>query len=150
MPPGARTLAISGPATAMSNQCMALPASTASTDASGSGIASALPASGTDIRQDAAQLAQHRRIGLDRGDVGAHRDQRGGQLAGSGAEVEHPRAGRGLKRPAHGGLRVVRAVLGVRGRRRAERGSVPEPFVLFHAISLSTGAKELDEMVLGL
>ena len=42
-PPGARTLAISGPATAMSNQCMALPASTASTDASGSGIASALP-----------------------------------------------------------------------------------------------------------
>ena len=43
MPPGTRTLAISGPATSMSNQCRAWPASTASTDASGSGTASALP-----------------------------------------------------------------------------------------------------------
>lgn len=42
-PWGARTLAISGPATAMSNQCMALPATTASTDPSGSGIDSAQP-----------------------------------------------------------------------------------------------------------
>lgn len=35
MPPGASTRAISGPAAAMSNQCRAFPASTASTDASG-------------------------------------------------------------------------------------------------------------------
>lgn len=45
IPPGTKTLAISGPATSMSDQCMALPAHTASTDASVSGIASALPGS---------------------------------------------------------------------------------------------------------
>jgi len=33
---------------------------------------------GTDSRQRAAQLGQHRRIGLDRDDFGAQRDQRGG------------------------------------------------------------------------
>lgn len=42
-PPGARTRAISGPAAAMSNQCIAFPETTASTDPSGSGIVSALP-----------------------------------------------------------------------------------------------------------
>ncbi|MER6006797.1 hypothetical protein ABT120_50255 [Nonomuraea angiospora] len=36
---------------------------------------------------------------LDRDDVGAQRDQDGGQVAGSGAEVEHARAG--LERRAH-------------------------------------------------
>ena len=39
-------------------------------------------------RKGAAQLGQHRRIGFDRNDFGTQRDQRGGQLAGSGAEVE--------------------------------------------------------------
>jgi hypothetical protein len=37
-------------------------------------------------RKGAAQLGQHRRIGFDRNDFGAQRDQRGGQLAGSGAQ----------------------------------------------------------------
>jgi hypothetical protein len=37
-PPGARTLAISGPATSMSNQCKALPANTAATESAGSGV----------------------------------------------------------------------------------------------------------------
>jgi hypothetical protein len=92
---------------------------------------------GTDIRQDPAQLGPHRRVGLDRGDVGAHRGQRGGELAGSGAEVEHPHAGRGLERPPHRGPRIVRAVFGVRRRRRAERRGVQQPFVLIHAITLS-------------
>ena len=68
-------------------------------------------------RKGAAQLGQHRRIGLDRDDFGTQRDQRGGQLAGSGAEVEHSRAGRGLGRPARRGLGVVRPVLSVGGRR---------------------------------
>jgi hypothetical protein len=44
VPPGTSTRAISGPATAMSNQCIAWPATTASTQPSGSGIDSALPA----------------------------------------------------------------------------------------------------------
>jgi hypothetical protein len=35
-------------------------------------------------RKGAAQLGQHRRIGFDRNDFGTQRDQRGGQLAGSG------------------------------------------------------------------
>lgn len=46
-----------------------------------------------------AQLDQHRRIGFDSNDFGTQRDQGGGQLAGSGAEVEHSRAGRGLEGP---------------------------------------------------
>ena len=91
---------------------------------------------GTDSRERAAQLGQHRRIGLDRDDLGAQRVQHGGQLAGSGAEVEHSRAGRGLQRPAHRGLRVVRAVLGVCGRRCAERRAATQPFLLFHAVIL--------------
>lgn len=53
---------------------------------------------GTDSRQRAAQLDQHRRIGLDRNDVGAQRDQRAGQLAGSGAKAKHTPARRGLQR----------------------------------------------------
>ncbi len=80
---------------------------------------------GADRRQRVAQLAKHRRIGFDRYDVGAQRVQRGGELAGTCAEVEHPRAGRSLKRPAHRRLRVVRAVLGLRGRCCAERRTVP-------------------------
>lgn len=52
-------------------------------------------------------------------------------------EVEHPRAGRGLEHPAHRGLCVVRAVLGVRGRRGAERRAVTKPFALVHALTLS-------------
>jgi hypothetical protein len=55
-----------------------------------------------------AVSGQHRRIGLDRDDFGAQRDQHGGQLAGSGTEFEHPRPGRGLERPAHRRLRVAR------------------------------------------
>lgn len=43
------------------------------------------------------------------------------QLAGSGAEVEHPWAGRGRERPAHRGLRVIRTMRGVRGGRCPER-----------------------------
>jgi hypothetical protein len=97
----------------------------------------------TDIRQCAAQLGQHRRVGLDRGDVGAQRNQRGGELAGAGAEVEHPQAGRGLERPANRGLRIVRAVLGVCGRRRAERRGMTAPFVLFHAITLAAAVAVL-------
>ncbi|GAA3030100.1 hypothetical protein GCM10020000_03440 [Streptomyces olivoverticillatus] len=92
---------------------------------------------GADSRQRAAQLGQHRRVGLDRDDVGTQRDQRGGQLAGAGTEVEHARAGRGLKRPAHRSLRVVRTVLGVCGRRCAERRGVKLPFILIHAVTLS-------------
>jgi hypothetical protein len=91
---------------------------------------------GTDSRQRAAQLGQHRPVGLDGNDFGAERDQRGGELAGSCAEVEHSRAGRRLERPAHRGLRVVRAVLGVCGRHCAERRAVKSPFVLFHALRL--------------
>jgi len=68
-------------------------------------------------RKGAAQLGQHRRIGFDRTDFGTQRDRRGGQLAGSGAEVGHSRAGRGLERPARRGLGVVRPVLSVGGRR---------------------------------
>ena len=67
---------------------------------------------------------KHRRIGFDRNDFGTQRDQRGGQLAGSGAEVEHSRAGRGLERPARRGLGVVRPVLSVGGRRYPERRRV--------------------------
>lgn len=70
-----------------------------------------------DTRQRAAQLGQHRRIRLDRSDLGAHRNHRGGELASTGAKVEHPPAGHWLNGPAHRSLRVVRAVLGVRGRR---------------------------------
>jgi hypothetical protein len=62
--------------------------------------------------------------GFDRTDFGTQRDQRGGQLAGFGAEVEHSRAGRGLERPAHRGLGVVRPVLSVGGRRYPERRRV--------------------------
>ena len=84
-----------------------------------------------------AQLGQHRRNGFDRDDFGTQRDQRGGQLAGSGAEVEHSRAGRGLGRPAHRGLGVVRPVLSVGGRRYPGRRRVKYPFVLCHAVTLS-------------
>nr|WP_232303965.1 PfkB family carbohydrate kinase [Pseudofrankia sp. DC12] len=37
------------------------------------------------------QLGRHRRVGLDHDDAGPQRDQRGGQLSGSGAEIEHSR-----------------------------------------------------------
>jgi hypothetical protein len=73
-----------------------------------------------DRRQRATQLGQHRRIGFDRDHVGTQGDQHGGQLARPGAELEHSRASRTLQRPPHCGPRVVRAVLGVRSRRRAE------------------------------
>ncbi len=59
-------------------------------------------------------------VGLDRDDFGTDGDQRGGQLAGPGAEIDHSPARRGLQRPPHRGLRVVRAVLCVCRRRGAE------------------------------
>ena len=97
-PPGARTPAISGPATAMSNQCIALPASTASMDPSGSGIPSALPAGrGQPARPDA--VTQHRQIWFDRDDLSTELDERGSQLAGPGTEVEQARPARGVPRP---------------------------------------------------
>jgi hypothetical protein len=53
---------------------------------------------GTNGRQRAAQLGPHGRIGLDSDDLGSQFDQRGGQLAGSGAEVEHAQSRCGLER----------------------------------------------------
>ncbi|WP_342634405.1 hypothetical protein [Streptomyces himastatinicus] len=63
-------------------------------------------------------------------DFDTQRDQRGSELAGSGAEIEHARAGRALERPAHCGPRVVRTMLGVCDRRRAERRGMKQPFML--------------------
>ena len=77
----------------MSNQCIACPHSTASTDESGSGIASALPCSGTRPREPAAQLAEHVRVRLDRGNLRAQAEQHLGQLAGARPQVQHPQAG---------------------------------------------------------
>jgi hypothetical protein len=76
---------------------------------------------GLDGRQRLTELGQHRRVRLHRHDLGSQRHEGGGQLAGAGTEVKHAGAGRGLERPAHRGLGVVRAVLGVRGRCRTER-----------------------------
>lgn len=114
---------------------VALPAGTASTDASGSGIPSALPGRARTAGQRAAQLAEHRRVGLDGDGLGAQRDERGRGPAGSGAEVERARAGRGggraAQRPVHRRPCAVRTVLGVCDRRRA----VEEPFVPVHAVT---------------
>jgi hypothetical protein len=96
----------------------------------------------TDVRQRAVQLLQHRRVGLDGGDLAAQRNERGGQLAGAGTQVEHPRACGRLEGPADRCLRVVRAVLGVRGCRRAEGRSVPEPLGLAKQHSSSRAHEE--------
>ncbi|MFF5279823.1 hypothetical protein [Streptomyces sp. NPDC000133] len=108
----------------MSNQCLALPASTASTDASGSGITSALPGRARTPGSERRSSVSIAGSGSTAMTSAPKRDQRGGELAGSGAEVKHPRARRGLKRPAHRGLRVVGAVFGVCGGRCAERRTV--------------------------
>jgi hypothetical protein len=92
---------------------------------------------GTDSWQRAAQLDQHRRVGFDRNDVDAQRDQRAGQLAGSGAEVKHTPARRGFQRPAHRSQRVVRAMLGIFDRRYTKRRAEQYPRVLSHAVTLS-------------
>ncbi len=89
-------------------------------------------------RQRAAEFGQHARVGLDGDDVRARGDQHAGQLAGSGAEVEHARPGRPLQRPPHRGVRVVRAVLGVGGRGRPERRAEQHLFVMVHPTSLRT------------
>jgi hypothetical protein len=53
------------------------------------------------------------------------------------AEIEH--VGRAPARaPAHRCPRVIGAVLGVPDRRRAKRRTENEPFILFHAATLST------------
>jgi len=88
---------------------------------------------GTDSRHRVAQLDQHRRVGLDRNDVGTQRDQ----LAGACAEVKHPSARRGFQTPTHRSQRVVRAVLGIFDRRRTKRRAEPYPRVLSHAVTPS-------------
>jgi hypothetical protein len=109
-PPATRTLAISGPATSVPNQCIALLASTASTDAYGSGLASAPPGKGADSRQRAPQLGLHRRVELERDSLHIQRDKCGGEFAGSSAEGEHSQARRQPRTRAPSALRLARSL----------------------------------------
>ena len=95
MPPGARTLAISGPGDVHVEPVHGVAGQHGIDGRVRQRYRLGATRQGADSRQRAAQLGQHRRVRLDRDDVGAQRDQRGGELAGSGAEVEHPQAGRG-------------------------------------------------------
>ena len=92
------------------------------------------PASGAHRRQRAAQFGEHRRVRLDRRHVRAE-PRRGPRSA---CPVPAPRSStrspamsrpRGRHAPAHRIRRVVRPVLGVRRRHRAERRSPPGPLV---------------------
>jgi len=134
-PPGARTLAISGPTTTMSNRCIALPVSTAWTDSSGSGIPSALPAPhGPPARPDATRTASPDPVRPRRPQHPARRawqsacrSRHRGRAPAARAPAPAPNA----TRP-----RIVRPMLRVRGRRVTERRTGRGR--LLHAATLPT------------
>ena len=129
--PGVSTRAISGIARSMSNQCMAWPARTASTLASGSGISSALPGTERTSGIAAPQLRQHLA-----GPVPPRSRRRRGRPAPRSAcrfprrcrpPADRPAVPDRLQRPADRGLGIVGTVLRVGGRGGAERRAVPQP-----------------------
>ena len=62
---------------------------TASTEASGSGIASAKPVAGPLAADGGGQPLAQRRLRLDRDDVEPRRDERARELSGSRRQVQH-------------------------------------------------------------
>jgi hypothetical protein len=54
-------------------------------------------------------------------------------------------AGRRRQRPSHRSLCVIRAMLGVGGRRGTERRAENQPFALFHVVTLSMPLRSLCE-----
>ena len=105
-PPGRSTRATSGTARSTSTQCHACATSTASTDASPSGIASALPRSAGTPGSSSRELLSHALGGLHGDHLKSAGDELPGQLARARAEVEHSsRAGR--QQPVERGLRIT-------------------------------------------
>ena len=96
-PPSRRTRSISASAVSLSNQWNAWATMTASTEASGSGIASAVPSSDLDAGNGRLERGPHARDRLDRHDLDAERQRGAGELAGARREVEHTLAGAELQ-----------------------------------------------------
>ena len=120
-PPGRSTRAISGSASSWSNQWNACAEVTTSADASGSGIASALPATrvtrpGAPPASSRAHLVER----LDRRHAVAERDERARELPRARAEVDDV-ARLVADEPADGLLRIARTSALVRTRHVRER-----------------------------
>ena len=77
-----------------------------------------------DVREPGPERGAHLVVGLDRDDRRAALDDRLGQLPGSGREIDHLAAGRGLEEPLDRGRRVARAGRVRSGRRRRRRSGL--------------------------
>ena len=128
-PPGRSTRAISGSATAWSNQWKDCAQVTTSANASGSGITSASPRIALAPGAACGKKLQHLGQRLDRGDPVTERDETARQLSRSGAEVDDV-ARLVADEPAHRFVRVSRPspLVGVRDtcerRRRPATGLI--------------------------
>ncbi len=116
--------AISGSALAWSNQWNACPEVTMSADPSGTGMASALPASARHAGNRRDELRAHLVERLDRDDPVSARDERTRELPGAGADVDEV-ARLVADEPVDGIVRIARAAALVRAGDVGERGVGP-------------------------